>query len=188
MGSMNRTKLFTYEVVSLDSFDLFDLVKGQFYSNDTPSIKWFRDLKIYIWREHIEIINKNKELSFTVMFSSSLNGFGGMPRRWFICPLCLRNARKIYFGKSALACRKCCNLAYASQNETLADRLLRKRNKIRKKLKLSDYGELKKPKWMHVRTFKKLKWAQSEADDLACVSFSFKSRNMKSAIEAAENI
>jgi hypothetical protein len=101
-----------------------------------------------------------------------------------VCPYCRKNIRKLYLGKNQLACRCCFNLAYKSQNESLAYRLLRKRNKIRNKLVSSGCGQFfTKPKWMHEFTYWMLNDMQKEANDLSWIAMYLNSKNMKSLLE-----
>ena len=84
--------------------------------------------------------------------------FGGY-RYWFICPDCGRRVGVLYGAGIRFLCRHCYNLAYASQNETPSDRLLRKTRKLRKRLGVSEVMTepvLFKPKGMHQKTFDKL--------------------------------
>lgn len=46
--------------------------------------------------------------------------FGG-DRYWFVCPSCSRKCSKVYIDKIGLACRKCCDLNYFSQQHTKTD-------------------------------------------------------------------
>ncbi|HUX01130.1 MAG TPA: hypothetical protein VMY35_09150, partial [Phycisphaerae bacterium] len=65
--------------------------------------------------------------------------FGGQ-RPWFVCSVhsngryCGRRATKLYGGGKLFACRHCYKLAYASQSENPAGRLLLKSQKIQRRL------------------------------------------------------
>jgi hypothetical protein len=65
--------------------------------------------------------------------------YGGK-RPWFRCPgvvngrYCGRRVAILYAASPYFLCRHCYRLPYASQSETEADRLLRKANKIRRRL------------------------------------------------------
>lgn len=84
----------------------------------------------------------------------------GFSRPWFICPAidCGRRVAILYGGE-IFACRHCYQLVYASQREIAADRLLRKADKIRDRMRW-EYGILgglePKPKGMHWRTYNRL--------------------------------
>ena len=59
--------------------------------------------------------------------------FGGR-RPWFVCPGCGRRVAKLYLRGKYFLCRRCHNLAYKSQREDRAERLMRKADKIRMRL------------------------------------------------------
>jgi len=99
-----------------------------------------------------------RDISSTISLTSTPCHFGGQ-RVWFCCPCCGNRAQKLYMHPTHFRCRKCCDLPYASQQETPLDRGLRKSRKLRHKL--GDDGGLGdlilwKPKGMHWRTFEKL--------------------------------
>jgi hypothetical protein len=92
-----------------------------------------------------------------VFFSNSDQHFGGT-RKWLVCPKCHRRCAVLH-GGTRFRCRKCCNLAYASQTEDVASRLLRKARKIR--VRLGEDGGFddpwpEKPKGMHWKTYHRL--------------------------------
>ncbi len=60
------------------------------------------------WRETLELTRIN-------------NGFGGKPRAFWLCPLCGRRVRYLYFKSLRFMCRKCAALNYRSQQETRSD-------------------------------------------------------------------
>jgi len=67
-----------------------------------------------------------------IRLESRTQPFGGS-RKFFICPSCHRSCMVLYGGKY-FRCRKCYNLAYASQNGDYLDRLRSKAEKIRMRL------------------------------------------------------
>jgi len=84
--------------------------------------------------------------------------YGGF-RPWLHCPHCNRRVAVLYGGARFL-CRHCRGLAYASQQETPADRLLRKARSIKERLGGS--GNMlerfpSKPKGMHWTTYWRLR-------------------------------
>ena len=94
--------------------------------------------------------------------------YGGH-RPWFLCPsiLCRRRVAILVAGGKRFLCRHCYRLPYASTLETRADRLLRKANKIRRRLggeagMAYDFPD--KPKGMHRITYERLRqealWAE----------------------------
>ena len=79
----------------------------------------------------------------------------GGKRPWFLCPGCGRRVAILYVD-SLFQCRQCLQLAYQSQREGHLDRLLRRRDKIRKKLGWKEEVEYRKPKGMHRKTYQRL--------------------------------
>ena len=91
--------------------------------------------------------------------------FGGY-QKWFRCPGCGRRVAILYGPRGHFLCRHCYNLVYASQLENHIDRLMRKARKIRKRLGASDELSepiLEKPKYMHQKTFDRLRAKADEA-------------------------
>jgi hypothetical protein len=84
----------------------------------------------------------------------------GGQRVWFTCPAKGCGARvAVLYGGAIFACRKCHDLAYASQRESYSDRAMRRADKIREKLGWeSGIANPRggKPKGMHGRTFDRL--------------------------------
>lgn len=87
----------------------------------------------------------------------------GGERPWLVCPnaTCGRKVTRLYFGERPL-CRRCLGLHYPSQRESPAQRVLRRAERIHRRL----YGEhsghgglafiLEKPKGRHWKTFSRL--------------------------------
>jgi hypothetical protein len=96
--------------------------------------------------------------------------YGGQ-RWWFVCPglvleACGRRVRKLYLapGEKYFACRRCCDLCYASQHEDYAHRALSKAQAIRVRLggsaaMVDEFPP--KPKRMRWKTYRLLQ-ARSE--------------------------
>jgi hypothetical protein len=108
-----------------------------------------------------------ESLNYPVSLDTTRCNYGGS-RYWFRCPAvgCGRRVALLYLGGRYFACRHCYQLAYASQQEALHDRLTRRADKIRKRLEwepgiLNGSGE--KPKGMHWRTFERL---SNEAEEV----------------------
>ena len=91
--------------------------------------------------------------------------FGGV-RPWFVCPAycngryCGGRAAILYCAGELFACRRCCGLSYASQQQTPLDRRLEQARKIR--MRLGGGVDLLepfpgRPKRMHRRTFLRLR-------------------------------
>ncbi|MEI8570803.1 hypothetical protein U737_17970 [Methylomonas sp. LW13] len=104
-------------------------------------------------------------LNYSIGLQTTGCHFGGR-RYWFSCPAlgCGKRVAVLYMGDKYFACRKCCQLAYSSQRETLEDRAIRKVDKIREKLEWEPgflNGRGLKPKGMHWKTFHRL-WAEHD--------------------------
>jgi hypothetical protein len=83
----------------------------------------------------------------------------GGDRHWFLCPDCQERKAILYLIDSKFSCRKCHNLTYQSQNETVDDRRRRKARKIISKFGASNSlleTILEKPKGMHYSKFQEL--------------------------------
>jgi hypothetical protein len=85
--------------------------------------------------------------------------YGG-ERPYFFCPLCTRRVSKLYMNSGRyFACRKCNDLAYASQQESYMFRILSQAQKIREKLggstcTFDPFPE--RPRYMHRLTYWRL--------------------------------
>jgi hypothetical protein len=78
--------------------------------------------------------------------------FGGY-RYFFECPLCSQLASLLYMRVPAFGCRRCNDVAYASQFEDHIDRLRRRQYNIDRRLG----PNLTRPKGMHQSTYDRLK-------------------------------
>jgi ribosomal protein L37AE/L43A len=113
------------------------------------------------FRVHYTRTNSGKSYDYKIRISATKPHYGGL-RLWFHCPKCDKRVEKLYsFG--IYACRKCCNLTYSSQQQSMAFRYLEQANKIIHKLcKDEDLlwtvmdGCPPKPKGMHWRTYHRL--------------------------------
>lgn len=114
------------------------------------------DVKLLVTKDMLSIYQKNDSFKTGPMFSSPMQsvkgGFG--ERYYFRCPYCSTRTSRLYFCRY-LACRKCHNLAYFTQNMSNEDRWLTKRRRL-----IDAYGitfeeasRACKPKWKHRRTF-----------------------------------
>ena len=88
--------------------------------------------------------------------------FGG-GRPWFACPRCGRRCAVLYGGRR-FRCRRCVAVPYASQNEAVHDRLLRRAQAVRERLGGGEYASLgmpfpAKPKRMRWTTYRRLREA-----------------------------
>lgn len=100
--------------------------------------------------------------------------YGGV-RVWFACPQCGWRCAVVYFGGRVYACRRCLNLAYASQADDETGRTWRKQRKIERKLSggAGEWNRWQKPKGMHQKTFDKLRHqiyeCEARRDELLCI-------------------
>jgi hypothetical protein len=92
---------------------------------------------------------------------------GGRP--WFVCPVaaCGRRVALIYLGEAGVfACRKCHDLAYATQFEPIGRRGIERARRIRMKLNggpnLGDSFP-ERPKGMHRKSYLRLRSAYEKA-------------------------
>jgi len=119
--------------------------------------------------------DKPEEVRYRVPLTWTSCNYGGK-RPWFVCPgvvsgrYCGRRVAKLYLWGKYFLCRHCYGLTYESQREDRASRLLRRAQKIRQRL--GGHPGLihpfpAKPKWMHWRTYERLRW---EADELEYAS------------------
>jgi hypothetical protein len=104
-----------------------------------------------------------EQIKDEIFFDWTPCNYGGY-RQCFLCPRCKRRVAVIYRRKY-YRCRHCYNLTYYSQQESKSDRLMRKAKKIRIRLGASQnltVPVLLKPKYMHQKTFDRLR---KETDD-----------------------
>jgi hypothetical protein len=81
-------------------------------------------------------------------------------RTWFVCPECRKHFAILRASGDRVACRQCLGLAYQCQSETANDRLLRRADKLRKRLGwqpgvINPSGG--RPKYMRWDTFVRLR-------------------------------
>jgi hypothetical protein len=133
---------------------------------------WYRNdqevasIQIHTQADHVVLDYRHrkgdeewKTQHYPVMLDWTGCNFGGR-RAWFRCPAsgCDRRVALLYIGSSGIfACRHCYQLAYDSQRETADDRVARRADKIRNRLKWKR-GILNrngcKPKGMHWKTYR----------------------------------
>ena len=107
-----------------------------------------------------------KRIKDKVFLSWTACHYGG-ERPWFLCPRCGRRVAVLWGGEHYL-CRHCHNIAYNSQRNDRHGRLLMRMRRIKKRLGGEDWW--RKPKWMHQRTYDKLRekyWHYEEAAEEA---------------------
>ena len=103
-----------------------------------------------------------REESYPILLDWTECHLGGK-RPWFLCPGCGRRVALLYVD-SLFQCRQCLRLAYQSQREGHLDRLLRRKDKIRKRLGWENGTEYRKPKGMHWKTYLRLIEEYEDAD------------------------
>jgi hypothetical protein len=111
--------------------------------------------------------------SYPVRLTTTPCHIGG-ERDWFRCPArgCGQRVAVIY-GGGIFACRKCYRLAYPSQREDLADRAVRRADRLRARLgwpgSVLEGAGWGKPKGMHWRTYERLCREHDALSDRALV-------------------
>jgi len=111
-----------------------------------------------------------ERLNYPVRLQTTPCNYGGT-RFWLTCPAigCGKRIAKLYLGDKYFACRHCYRLAYPCQRETENDRIIRKAEKLKVKLRWPQglYETVgKKPKGMHWKTFRRL---QGEYDAMIII-------------------
>lgn len=137
--------------------------RKQFYRGSYGQMQWRDRLLSFELNEEGVLLGVFPELdslhlagkSCQVKFERTPCHFGGA-REWFVCPCCERRAGILYLEHGKFACRKCRDVAYPSQLESRASRLITKAHKVRRRLGAS--GSLvaptpDKPKGMHYSTY-----------------------------------
>lgn len=134
-------------------------------------------IQIKVKDTHLYLVYQNKSrggdwesMNYPVWLEWTECHLGGK-RLWFRCPNyeCGRRVAILFSGRM-FVCRHCHDLAYASQRENAEDRVLRRGNKIRRKLGWrAGIANPKgfKPKGMHWRTFDRLNRQYDGYADLA---------------------
>jgi hypothetical protein len=93
----------------------------------------------------------------TIMLDFTACYFGG-DRAWFLCPACGRRCA-VLWGKGRFLCRKCQTVAYASQNEDLASRSIRRVHELRAKLNVPaavPIDQIRRPRFMRQDRYRSL--------------------------------
>ncbi len=96
-----------------------------------------------------------KQVDQVVSVARSACHYGG-DRPWFSCLIATRRAAILYLCISPM-CRKCAELVYPSQSESVITRSWRRTHRLEKQL--FGYGKsqkLQRPKWMRWTTFSRL--------------------------------
>ena len=103
-----------------------------------------------------------------VLLNRTSCNYGGF-RVWLLCPRCNRRVALLYGAGRLFLCRHCYGLTYASQQEPDYDRMMRKAQKIRKKLGGAESSMEPfppKPKGMHWKTYNRLQAVARDSEVL----------------------
>lgn len=102
-----------------------------------------------------------------ITFDRTACHYGGK-RLWFLCPGCHRRVAVLCSDGPLFLCRHCYRLPYGSQNEDVLDRLVRRKDKLGKRIfRHYDCGEgWSKKKGLHWRTYNRLLTEYERLDDL----------------------
>ena len=100
-----------------------------------------------------------ESLEYSIGLNRTPCNYGGF-RVWLLCPRCNRRVVLLYGAGKYFLCRHCHGLTYASQQEPDYDRMMRKAQKIRRKLggaesSMEPFPE--KPQGMHWRTYNRFR-------------------------------
>lgn len=111
-----------------------------------------------------------RQIEEHVMLTRVAKPFGGA-QTYFRCPRCSRRVTSLALGRQYFRCRSCVGAAYASSQEGLTDRAMRRANKLKRRLG-ADPGLDSfycRPKHMRQRTFARLdariQAAEAEVND-----------------------
>jgi hypothetical protein len=150
-------------VESYQSFDVHRLYRAGALQEQLVSLPWCS----FTWPGLVRLTANKWRV--TVQFSSGSSQtiwlrwtqchFGGW-RPWFICIRCNRRVGKLYNNGASLRCRHCLDLWYASQRRGAKSRCYLRALKLRLRLNgIANLGEPipDRPKWMHRRTYERLR-------------------------------
>jgi hypothetical protein len=104
-----------------------------------------------------------------IIFDRTACNYGG-DRKWFLCGKCGGRVAVLYYFSGSFFCRHCHDLSYSSQKEKKEDRMIRKVQKIRRRLGASDnvFEPIwDKPRYMHQATFDRLQREANNAHNLS---------------------
>jgi hypothetical protein len=153
-------------------------------SSTKPLVERYQRLEIGdIKRQGVKLIEgmevaarfeyQGRPVSHALLFSWTSCHYGGQ-RPWFFCPSCGCRVAVLYLLGQSLACRHCGGLTYASRNENVWFRAIRRAHKIRVRLggKPNSFLPLSpRPKGMHRATYYRLARRCSEATEESFESF-----------------
>ena len=134
---------------------------GSLRLGTTSTNRWSRadvllaEISMTSWGNMIIVHTKPEQC---ITLTSTSCHYGGQ-RPWFLCPVCNRRVAILYQVSEHLSCSHCSDISYYSRNESQLDRLLRKKNKLRKQLTVDDGWGLdffRRAKGMHRKTYDRL--------------------------------
>lgn len=142
------------KLISIDSFKLLRQNKKNEFTVQPLEIK------AKLADDHLRVTFRNrKDSAYTIPIDKKPCNYGGF-RYYFKCPLCQCRMRILYFAESSIfLCRKCLNLSYKSQKLRPTERYDYMSKKIKDQIK-DKGGNIdfhKKPKYMHIGTYEKIK-------------------------------
>jgi hypothetical protein len=97
-----------------------------------PKVHWFPALNIRTMSVHPSERAIHWR-DFRIELERTPGQLGGW-RMWLVCPECRKRFAILRAHGDRVACRHCLGLAYQCQSETASDRLLRRADKLRKRL------------------------------------------------------
>lgn len=168
LSSGNRNVIRSYTDEALNFSVSFMKKQGWFNgTSGTGSMNWSKGgekiasigYSVLADRVMLDYRVNGKPVKETVWLNKTPCNYGGS-RIWFQCPHCGKRSGVLYLAGELFVCRKCSGLHYASQSENEYDRAARAARKVRKRLDGDEYLELpivRKPKWMHWKTFDRLR-------------------------------
>ena len=166
-GRFSYSKQTTIE--SVNKFDIRQLGKPDYKMSCPIRYKMEEDTITLKYHHHPSRGKEREAIEQVVYFEKTSCNYGRY-RLWFLCPKCSRRVAVLYCAGRQFLCRHCCKLTYTSTRECLEDRMRRKARKIRKRLGASNNlfePILFKPKYMHQKTFDRLRKEADSASNLS---------------------
>jgi hypothetical protein len=109
--------------------------------------------------DHIELSfpkPTNRPPQITLIERTALFPGAMTSRPWFLCSACSRRCSKLYVSSLGAKCNQCSGLQWTSQRQWHTTRLRVKAAQIRNRLDADPTGKPVRPRYMHVRTFRRL--------------------------------
>lgn len=153
----HKRKQLCSSLTALDSFHI--------YKNTKPITFQLQPLEVYGQSTPDSVVmtfRRQKNKPYSIKVDKVARNFGGFVH-YFLCPLCQRRMRFLYFAEQSIfLCRKCLNLGYESQRLRPTLRYARMSDKIKTliKNKGGDFVTHEKPPRMHKNTHQRLRSKQ----------------------------